>query len=249
MSGHNKWSTIKHKKGKADAARGKLFTKLIRELTVATRQGGDDADGNPRLRSAVLASRDANMPKDTMERAIKRGAGKLEGETYFELTYEGYGVNGVAFIIESMTTNKNRTVAEVRHKFSKHGGSMGTDGSVSWMFTTRGYIKVPSEGVDQDALFEAAVEAGADDVEFGDEGHGVYCEFSDLHEVSQALEAAGYTIAQATKVRLPKEPIIVEGKAAVSTLKLMEALDDLDDVQNVYTNAEISDEEMERLHS
>ena len=247
MSGHNKWSTIKHKKGRADAARGKLFTKLIREITVATREGGDDTDGNARLRAAVIAARGSNMPNDTIDRAIKRGAGKLEGEEYLEITYEGYGPSGVAFFIEAMTTNRNRTVAEVRHCLTKHGGNLGTDGSVAWMFEQKGSIEVPAEGVDFDRLWEAAVEAGADDVEQGEDHHFVTCEFTDLHTVTQSLDSAGFSIAQSKPVRVATTLLSVEGKAAETTLRLMEALDDQDDVQNVYTNADISDEELARL--
>ncbi len=244
MSGHNKWSTIKHKKGRADAARGKLFTKLIREIVVATRSGGKDPEGNPRLRAGVIAARGANMPKDTIERAIKRGAGEIEGETYEELTYEGYGPGGVAFMVEALTSNRNRTVAEVRHAFSKRGGNLGTDGSVACMFERRGFVGVNSEETDFDGLFEAAVEAGADDVEAGDPLHAVYCEFGDLHEVSAGLEDAGFNIIEVKTVRIATNTIAVTGKDVERTIKLMEMLDELDDVQNVYSNAEISDEEL-----
>ncbi len=249
MSGHNKWSTIKHKKGRLDAARGKLFTKLIRELVVSAREGGGDADGNPRLRAAVLAARGANMPKDTIERAIKRGSGDLDGEQYESVTYEGYGPGGVAFFVEALTSNRNRTVAEVRHAFSKHGGNLGTDGSVAWMFEQKGYLEVPSEGVTFEQVFEAAVEAGAEDVETGDDLYSIYCEFTDMHEVANALQAAGFEVSSLKSVRLPTNTIEVEGDLADSTLRLMDFIDDLDDVQNVYNNAEISDEEMERLSS
>ncbi len=249
MSGHNKWSTIKHKKGRLDAARGKLFTKLIRELVVSAREGGGDADGNPRLRAAVLAARGANMPKDTIERAIKRGSGDLDGEQYESVTYEGYGPGGVAFFVEALTTNRNRAVAEVRHAFAKHGGNLGTDGSVAWMFEQKGYLEVPSEGVTFEQVFEAAVEAGAEDVETGDDLYSIYCEFTDMHEVANALQAAGFEVSSLKSVRLPTNTIEVEGDLADSTLRLMDFIDDLDDVQNVYNNAEISDEEMERLSS
>jgi YebC/PmpR family DNA-binding regulatory protein len=249
MSGHNKWSTIKHKKGRLDAARGKLFTKLIRELVVSAREGGGDADGNPRLRAAVLAARGANMPKDTIERAVKRGSGDLDGEQYESVTYEGYGPGGVAFFVEALTSNRNRTVAEVRHAFSKHGGNLGTDGSVAWMFEQKGYLEVPSEGVTFEQIFEAAVEAGAEDVETGDELYSIYCEFTDMHEVANNLQAAGFEVSSLKSVRLPTNTIDVEGDLADSTMRLMDFIDDLDDVQNVYNNAEISDEEMERLSS
>ncbi|MCB9547209.1 MAG: YebC/PmpR family DNA-binding transcriptional regulator [Myxococcales bacterium] len=246
MSGHNKWSTIKHKKGKADAARGKLFTKLIREIQIAAREGGKDADGNARLRAAILAARGSNMPKDTIERAILRGAGELEGEEFEEITYEGYGTGGVAFFVEVLTTNRNRAVAEVRHKFTKAGGNLGTDGSVAWMFERKGLVEIDAEGVDFDELFLAAAEAGAEDVERG-EPHAVYCDFSLTNAVSIALEQAGFSVLSAKPTMVPTTPMDVEGDLALSTFKLMTALDDLDDVQNVYTNANISDEEMERL--
>ena len=244
MSGHNKWSTIKHKKGRADAARGKLFTKLIREIVVATRSGGKDAEGNPRLRAAIIAARGANMPKDTIERAVKRGSGELEGETYEELTYEGYGPGGVAFMIDALTSNRNRTVAEVSHAFAQRGGNLGTDGSVAWMVERRGFVGVSSEETDFDTLFEAAVEAGADDVEAGDPLHAVYCEFSDLHGVSSGLESAGFSIMEVKAVRIATNTMAVEGKDVEKTIKLMEMLDELDDVQNVYSNADISDEDL-----
>lgn len=247
MSGHNKWSTIKHKKAKADAARGKLFTKLIRELVVATKEGGKDPDGNHRLRAAITAARNANMPNDTVDRAIKRGAGELEGVNYEEVTYEGYGPGGVAFFIETTTDNRNRTVAEIRHLLSKRGGNLGTDGSVGWMFDRKGLVEVKKGDHDFDAIFEAALEAGAEDVEAGDETFLIYCAFTDLHEVSGALEAAGFDLAETKPVRLPTTTVAVEGSTAETTLAIMELLDEHDDVANVFTNADISDAEMERL--
>ena len=249
MSGHNKWSTIKHKKAKVDAARGKLFTRLIRELVVATREGGKDPDGNARLRSAIIAARNANMPNDTVDRAIKRGAGEIEGATYEEVTYEGYGPGGVAFFIETTTDNRNRTVAEIRHLLSKRGGNLGTDGSVAWMFERKGLIEIKKGDHDFDAIFEAALEAGADDVEAGGEIFAVYTEFTDLHEVSGAPEAAGFEISESKPVRLPNTPMSVEGSTAEQTLAIMELLEEHDDVANVFTNADISDAEMERLSS
>lgn len=249
MSGHNKWSTIKHKKAKADAARGKLFTRLIRELVVATREGGKDPDGNARLRSAIITARNANMPNDTVDRAIKRGAGEIEGATYEEVTYEGYGPGGVAFFIETTTDNRNRTVAELRHLLSKRGGNLGTDGSVAWMFERKGLIEVKKGELKFEAIFEAALEAGAADVEIGDEVFEVYTEFTDLHEVSGALEAAGFEINESKPVRLPNTPMDVEGSTAEQTLAILELLEEHDDVANVFTNADISDEEMERLSS
>ena len=247
MSGHNKWSTIKHKTGRADAARGKLFTKLIRELTVASREGGSDADGNPRLRAAINAARSSNMPNDTITRAVKRGAGELEGETYDEILYEGHGKKGVAFLVETLTTNRNRTVAEIRHIFTKYGGELGTSGSVAWMFEQKGYIEVEEEGVDFDELFEAAAELGAEEVEPGEEVFEVTCEYQDLHEVSKGLSAANFSLRTVKVVRIPNNPMKVEGKVAEHTFKLLGLLDDQDDAQNIWTNAEFSDMEMERL--
>jgi len=246
MSGHNKWSTIKHKKGKTDAARGKLFTRLIREITISARSGGKDPDGNPRLRAAVLAARASNMPKDTIERAVLRGAGELEGEQYEELSYEGYGIGGVAFFVEVLTTNKNRAVAEIRYRFNKAGGNMGTDGSVAWMFARKGLVEIDAEGVDFDTLFMAAAEAGADDVEEG-EPFAVYSELAVLNGLSQALETAGYRVLSVKPTMVATNPLDVTGDIADATLRLLTALDDLDDVQNVYMTANISDEEMERL--
>lgn len=247
MSGHNKWSTIKHKKAKADAARGKLFTRLIRELVVATREGGKDADGNARLRAAITAARNANMPNDTVDRAIKRGAGEIEGAHYEEVTYEGYGPGGVAFFIEATTDNRNRTVAEIRHLLGKRGGNLGTDGSVAWMFERKGLVEVKKGAHKFDAIFEAALEAGAADVEVGDEVFEVYTEFTDLHEVAGALEAAGFDVSESKPVRVPSTPMAVEGQVAEQTLAIMELLDEHDDVSNVFTNADISDDEMDRL--
>ncbi len=248
MSGHNKWSTIKHKKAKVDAKRGKIFTKLIREIVVATKEGGKDADGNPRLRSAMIAARSANMPNDKIDKAIKRGAGEIEGAIYEQCTYEGYGPGGVAYLIEVLTDNKNRAVAEIRHAFSKHGGNLGTDGSVAWMFEHKGTVEVTAEeGADFDDLYMEAAEAGADDVEAGDPNHCVYCEFTELNKVASALEGAGYTLASAKGSWIPTTPCPVEGKTVDSTMRLIDRFEENDDVQHVYTNADISDEEMERL--
>lgn len=252
MSGHNKWSTIKHKKGKADAARGKLFTKLIRELTVATREGGPDADGNPRLRSAILAAKAANMPNDTIDRAVKRGSGDADGEQYTESIFEGYGVGGVAFLIETLTDNNNRTVAEIRSIFKKHGGEMANANSVAWMFSRKGLVEVKGEGVDEDELFMAAAEAGADEVSASenDEGEALFsidCPFAEVHKVAAALQKAGYDVVNISRPWVANNPLAVTGHNAESTIRLMDALDDSDDTQHVYSNADISDEEMERL--
>ncbi len=247
MSGHNKWSTIKHKKARADAARGKLYTKLIREIVVATREGGKDADGNPRLRAAIITARNANMPNDTVDRAIKRGAGEIEGASYEEVTYEGFGPGGVAFFIEATTDNRNRTVAEIRHLFAKRGGNLGNDGSVAWMFDRKGLVQINRGDHKFEAIFEAALEAGAADVEQADEHYEVYTEFTDLHEVAGALEAAGFEISESKPVRIATTDVAVEGDLAEKTLAIMELLEEHDDVSEVFTNADISDEEMERL--
>ncbi len=248
MSGHNKWSTIKHKKGKADAQRGKVFTKLIKEITVAARMGGGDIDGNPRLRRAVDTAKAANMPRDNIERAIKKGTGDLEGVQYVESVYEGYGPGGVALLVEVMTDNKNRTVAEVRHLLTKHGGNMGEAGCVSWMFDSRGVIEVPEDYTDEDALMEIALEAGAEDVQAGDDGgFQVYTETSALEDVAAALEAAGIPVASAEMTRIPQTTVPVEGKTAEQILRLIDFLEDNEDVQKVHANCDISDEELERL--
>jgi transcriptional/translational regulatory protein YebC/TACO1 len=248
MSGHSKWSTIKHKKGKLDAARGKIFTKLIRELTVATKAGGKDMESNPRLRAAVIAARGSNMPNDTIERAIKRGAGEVEGEIYEELTYEGYGPGGVAILIEATTSNRNRTYPEIRALFNKNGGKLGTDGSVGWMFEQKGVIEIDGAKKTFDQIFEAAVEAGADDVEEGeDETFFIYCAFKDLHSVAKVLEDAKFTLKSTKGTRIPSNTVSVSGDAAATNMKLIDLLDEHDDVQNVYSNADISEEELEKL--
>ncbi|MEZ4434475.1 MAG: YebC/PmpR family DNA-binding transcriptional regulator [bacterium] len=247
MSGHSKWSTIKHKKAKADAARGKLYTKLIREIVVATREGGKDAEGNSRLRAAILTARNANMPNDTVERAIKRGAGEIDGASYEEVTYEGFGPGGVAFFIEATTDNRNRTVAELRNLFHKRGGNLGTDGSVAWMFERKGVIRIDKEDTDFDRVFEAALEAGAADVTEDEAHYAISTEFTDLHDVSRALEAAGFAITEAKPVRIATTDVAVEGDVAEKILAIMELLDEHDDVSEVFTNADISEEEMERL--
>ncbi|MCB9557713.1 MAG: YebC/PmpR family DNA-binding transcriptional regulator [Deltaproteobacteria bacterium] len=247
MSGHNKWSTIKHKKGAADAKRGKLFTKLIREITVAARMGGGDGNSNPRLRSAMMAARGANMPNDTIERAIKRGTGELEGVEYEEISYEGYGPAGVAIFVEAMTDNRNRTVAEVRHVFSKHNGNMGESGCVAWMFDKAGVIVVPREGTDEEALMDKALEAGAEDVREDGELFELRCAPSDVDEVAEKLRVAGVTVESAQAAMVPQNTVKVEGRDAEVLFKLINALEDLDDIQNVWANFDIDDELLEQL--
>lgn len=246
MSGHNKWSTIKHKKGAADAKRGKVFTKLIKEITVAAKLGGGDADGNPRLRTAIDKAKAENMPKDNIERAIKKGTGELEGVTYEEINYEGYGPGGVAVLVEVMTDNRNRSVSDIRSIFTKCNGNMGETGCVSWMFDQKGLI-VLSKDTDFDKLFEAALEAGAEDVSDQDEQYEVLTDPSAFIEVRDNLAKQGFAFESAEITMIPQTMIKLEGKPAETMLKLMERLEDNDDVQNVYANFDISEEEMERM--
>ena len=247
MSGHSKWSTIKRKKGAADAKRGKIFTKLIKEITVAARMGGGDPEGNPRLRSAVAAAKSANMPNDNVDRAIKKGTGDLEGVIYEENTYEGYGPGGVAILVDTLTDNKNRTVSEVRHLFSKYNGNMGEAGCVGWMFTRAGIIMIPKEGTDEDALMEHALEAGAEDIKDEEDVFEVHCKPADFDAVSEAIRQAGYTVESAEVMALPQNTVKVEGRNAEVLMRLIGLLEDNDDVQNVWANFDIDDELMEQL--
>ena len=249
MSGHSKWSTIKRKKGAADAKRGKIFTKLIREIATAARMGGGDPDSNPRLRLAVDKARTANMPKDNIERGIKKGTGASDGEAYDEALYEGYGPGGTAVMVETLTDNKNRTVGEVRHVFTKYGGNLGASGCVSYLFEKKGLIQFDGEGLDVDSLIEAALEAGADDVE--EEGGVVTVVTSpaDFESVKRALERAEHRPTHAAISQEPVSTVALEGKEAESMLSLADALEDLDDVQSVNANFDISDDEMARLAS
>lgn len=248
MAGHSKWANIRHRKGRQDAKRGKIFTKIIRELTVAAKGGPNPAD-NPRLRAAVDKALSENMKRDTIEKAIARGAGNSDAENYEELTYEGYGVNGVAFIVECMTDNRNRTVGEVRHAFTKRGGNLGTDGSVAYLFSRKGQISF-AESVDEDTLMEAALEAGAEDVVVSDDGSfDVMTAFEDYQTVKEALIEAGFTPANADIAMIPSVTVVLDKDGAEKILGLIDMLEDLDDVQNVYTNADIADEIMEQLDS
>jgi YebC/PmpR family DNA-binding regulatory protein len=246
MSGHNKWSTIKHKKGAADAKRGKIFTKLIKEISVAAKLGGGDPAANPRLRTAIDKAKAENMPKDNIERAIKKGTGGMEGVVYEEIVYEGYGPGGVAVLVEVMTDNRNRSVSEVRSIFTKCNGNMGEAGCVAWMFDKKGLIIIDTS-VDFDALFEAALEAGADDVTEEDEQFEVTTEPSAFIEVREALEAKGFKPLSAEITMIPQTLVALEGKQAESMLKMMDRLEDCDDVQNVYANFDISSDEMEKM--
>ncbi|HSG98779.1 MAG TPA: YebC/PmpR family DNA-binding transcriptional regulator, partial [candidate division Zixibacteria bacterium] len=236
MSGHSKWSTIKRKKAKTDAARGKIFTKLIKEITVAARDGGGDDESNPRLRTAVLAAKAQNMPADNIKRAIQKGTGELEGATYEEITYEGYGPGGVAVFVECLTDNKQRTVAEVRHAFTKHGGNLGENGCVAFIFEKQGLIQVPAAGVDEDALMEDALEAGAENFEPADDMFSITTSVSDLHTVRQALDDKGYTIDSAEMIRNPSTSVELDEETAGKFMKFYETLEDLDDVQKTWAN-------------
>ena len=246
MSGHSKWHTIKHKKGATDAKRGKIFTKLIKEVTVAARTGGSgDVDLNARLRKAVNDAKAQNMPNDTIDRAIKRGTGELEGVNYEEITYEGYGIGGVAILIETMTDNRNRTVAELRHLLSKNGGNLGEAGSVAWMFDKKGLIIVDKEAKSEDELFEIALEAGADDVKDEGEVYEIYTAPENYEAVNDALKAAKIEPQNSEISQIPQNYIKLEGDDAKKMLKLYEAVDDNEDVQNVYANFDIDESEME----
>ena len=246
MSGHNKWSTIKHKKGAADAKRGKVFTKLIKEISVAAKLGGGDPAANPRLRTAVDKAKGENMPKDNIERAIKKGTGGMEGVIYEEIVYEGYGPGGVAVLVEVMTDNRNRTVSEVRSIFTKANGNMGEAGCVAWMFDKKGLVLYDSS-VDFDQLFEAALEVGAEDVTEEDGQLEVTTDPGSFIEVREALEARGFKYQSAEITMVPQTMVPLEGKQAESMLKLMDKLEDNDDVQNVYANFDISADEMEKM--
>ncbi|MFC3533717.1 YebC/PmpR family DNA-binding transcriptional regulator [Vogesella facilis] len=241
MAGHSKWANIKHKKERADAKRGKIFTRLIKEITVAAKMGGADIDTNPRLRLAVDKAWDANMPKDNVQRAIDRGAGTLEGVDYLECRYEGYGIGGAAVMVDCLTDNKTRTVADVRHAFSKYGGNMGTDGCVAFQFTHCGSLLF-APGVDEDALMEAALEAGADDVVSNDDGSlEVLTPPYDFPLIKAALESAGFKAEGGEVTMRPQNETELTGDDAVRMQKLLDALEDLDDVQEVYTSAVLED--------
>lgn len=244
MSGHSKWSTIKHKKGRADAKRGQIFTKIIREVTVSAREGGGEPDSNPRLRAAVAAAKAANMPADNIKRAIQRGTGELPGVSYEEISFEGYGPGGVAVMLELLTDNRNRTTPEIRHLFSKHGGNLGENGCVSWLFTRKGLILVPrSEDLDDDRVMELALEAAAEDLDLDDEDYfRVFTSPEELHLVKDRLEAEGLTVEAAQFEMEPSSTTRLEGKQAQQMIRLMEAFDDHDDVQNVWANFDIDDE-------
>ncbi len=248
MSGHSKWSTIKHKKAAQDAKRGKIFTKLIKEITVAARLGGGDPAANPRLRAAIEAAKAQNMPKNNIERAIKKGTGELEGVSYEEVTYEGYGPGGVAVLVETITDNRQRTVAEVRHIFAKRGGSMGEPGSVAWIFEKKGLIVIEKSKVDEDTLMDVALEAGAEDIQDSGTEWEIETRPENLEKVKKALEDADIEILSAEVSMVPSNTIdIQDEKQAEQLMKLMNALEDNDDVQHVYANFDIPDELLEKV--
>lgn len=242
MSGHSKWSSIKHKKGATDARRGKIFTRLIKEITVAARFGGGDPASNPRLRTAIQTAKSENMPKDNIERATKKGTGELEGVNYEESIYEGYGPGGAAVFIESLTDNKNRAVADIRHILSKAGGNLGSNGCVAWIFEKKGYIVVENDAVDEDILMDAAIDAGAEDVREDDSNYEIITDPKDFEAVKAAIEKESVPYIAAEITMLPQSTVNLQGKEAEQMVKLMETLEDCDDVQKVYTNADIPEE-------
>ncbi|MCB8987465.1 MAG: YebC/PmpR family DNA-binding transcriptional regulator [Ardenticatenaceae bacterium] len=247
MSGHSKWSTIKHKKAAVDRKRGKIFTRLANELTMAAREGGGDVNFNNRLALAVDKAKAANMPKDNIERAIKRGTGELEGSELFEMMYEVYGPNGIGILIEAVTDNKNRTVADLRHTVSKNGGNMADAGSVAWQFTRKGYIAV-ADVTDEDELFMVAADAGADDIQFGEVAE-IFVELDNFGAVRDAIKTAGFKLEEANTVYDPNAPIELDQQAAVQVMNFIEKLEDLDDVQNVYSTLDVTDEALAAMEA
>jgi len=245
MSGHSKWHTIKHKKGAADAKRGKVFTRIIKELTIAARNGGGDADTNPRLRTVVAEAKSVNMPADNIKRAIQRGTGELPGVNYEEATYEGYGPGGAALIIEVLTDNRNRTVGEIRHLLTKHNGNLGESNSVAWMFSKKGYIVVEKNGVDEERLLNTVLEAGGDDLRDDEDNWEIISEPSAFEGVRDAVKGLGIEPVSAEIAMLPQNYIKLEGKEASQMVKLMETLDEHDDVQHVWSNFDIEEKEIE----
>jgi YebC/PmpR family DNA-binding regulatory protein len=244
MSGHSKWATIKHKKGAADAKRGKVFTRLIKEITIAAKGGGGDPDGNPRLRTAILAAKAENMPADNIKRAIQRGTGELEGLSYEEITYEGYGPGGVAIIVDVLTDNKNRAVSEIRHAFSKNGGNLGAEGAVSWMFSKKGVIAIDKDAANEDKLMEIVLESGAEDL--NDEGTHweILCDPKDFEAVTDALKAAKIKTESAEVTKIASTYTKLEGAQANAMMRLLETIEDLDDTQNLYSNFDFDESQM-----
>ncbi len=246
MSGHSKWSTIKHKKGAADAKRGRLFTKLIREITMAAKQGGGAPESNPRLRKAIDDAKAVNMPADNIKRAVQRGTGELPGVSYEEITFEGYGPGGTAILVETLTDNKNRTLPEIRTIFSKHGGNLGEAGSVRFLFQKRGYIAIEKDKASEDAVMEAAIEAGADDVATTDQYHEIQTSPESFEEVKKQLEAKKLPLAVAEISMIPATEVMLDARKADQMVKLMEAIEDHDDVQNVWANFDFAEAPAEK---
>lgn len=249
MSGHSKWAQVKHKKAHVDAKKGKIFSKIVKEISVAARLGGGDPIGNPRLRTAVEKAREVNMPQDNIKRAIMKGTGELPGQTYEESVYEGYGPGGVAVLLEVLTDNRNRTVSEIRHIMAKHGGNLGEAGCVSWIFEKKGYILVEKIKIDEDSLMSVAIEAGAEDMRNDpkEENYEIITAPEDMSKVKDSLVAAGIPISFAEITMLPKSYVATDGKSAEQMIRLTDALEDNDDVQNVYTNLDVPDEVMTKV--
>ncbi len=244
MSGHSKWATIKHKKGALDAKRGKTFTRLIKEITIAAKQGGGDPDGNPRLRGAVLAAKAENMPADNIKRAIQRGTGELEGVNYEEITFEGYGPGGVAIVVETLTDNRNRTVSEIRHTFSKNGGNLGTTGSVLHMFSKKGLIAIEKSAADEDTLMNIVLEHGGEDLNDEDDSWEILTDPASFEAVSEAVKAAGIPTVASEVTMIASTYTKLEGAQANAMIRLLEALEDFDDTQNVYSNFDMDEVEV-----
>ena len=249
MSGHSKWASIKHKKAAVDAKRGKLFSRLVKEITVAAREGGGDLDANPRLRTVVQTSRDANMPADNIDRAIKKGTGELPGVNYEDCSYEGYGPGGAAILIQVLTDNKNRSTAEIRHIFDRKGGSLAGAGSVAWIFEMKGFLSVDKGQADEETLFAAALEAGAEDFQATEDAYEIYTAPADFEAVKSALKEQGVPIKLAEITNIPKNEVKVDGEEARKLLALVETLEDHDDVQNVYANFDIPEKVLEEAQS
>ena len=247
MSGHNKWSSIKHKKAAVDAKRGKIFTKLIKEITIAAKTGGGNVEMNPRLRSAVAAAKDANMPKENIEKAIKRGTGELEGVNYEEIVYEGYGPGGAAVMVEILTDNRNRTASDIRYIFNKYNGKLGETGCVSYQFEKKGYMTVSKENADEDTLFDLVLDAGAEDIVEEDDFFEIYCEVTSFENVKKVLEENNIKYSNDSLTMIPQNSVTLEGKEAETMIKLMNALEDSDDVQKVYSNFDIDEKLLEKL--
>jgi YebC/PmpR family DNA-binding regulatory protein len=247
MSGHSKWATIKHKKGALDAKRGKIFTRLIKEITMAAKSGGGDPEGNPRLRTAIAAAKAENMPADNIKRAVQRGTGELPGATYEEIMFEGYGPGGVALLVDVTTDNRNRTVSEIRHVFTKNGGNLGESGSVAWMFHKKGYIVVPKSAAKEDDLMSLVLENGGDDLRDDGNDWEIVTDPSGFEQVLNAIKGAGIETSVAEVSMIPQNYIKLEGQAANTMIRLLEALEDHDDVQHVYSNFDVDTKQLEEV--